>query len=463
MSTIQGLSVSELNQRHCLTAKVEIRYSKTKGRYVVAKDRLETGEPFFVSWAYSNVIVGSMAPFTCAQCRKFEYEEMKPVQYDVSEKSKKEVDMALFVASRRVPDPIKQPIQCPQCQICYYCSEECQDEHYRAVHRLECEYFNKIRILEENTPDVGTMDLDWDPPHERTLLRHLVRVLVKRYEEKCIGSLCAASGVNQPTEAGESLNMPPPTVTYQDDILNLIFKTKMSEEHLRVAAEAKEILPLRYHPSDESEMAQVLSRIDCNKFGLFTSRGDIIGSSVHPSASFVNHSCLPNAFSHITHNKLTLYTLYPVEPGEELNIGYIEPETPLKERRMELKERYGFDCVCRRCAREPFKDSPPKQCYDDFFTTHLNCPLCRKGLLTVADDDDVKDGHKAAQTDPSLLAHIPEPIPGHSMYRSCNGCGKLQTRPLIPSVAEWKLTWVNPEPPKEKSTKRAPKASPVTQ
>jgi ferredoxin len=405
--------------------------------------------------AYSNVILNDMLQSVCAHCRKFEYEELKPVEYDVSATTKKTVDMDLFIASRRLPTPVIHLIRCDGCQRCYYCSEECKEEHYRSVHRLECEFFNKVRILEEMTPDIGQMDLDWNPSHERTLLRHLIRIMTKRYEEKCIGSLSANSVSIRPTDVGDLLNMAPRSANYQDDVINLIFKSKMCEEHMRVAAEAKEILPIQYHPSDESEMAQVLSRIDCNKFGLFGRRGEVLGSALHPSASFVNHSCLPNAFSHIVDHKLFLYTLYPVEVGEELNIGYIEPEIPLKERRAQLKDTYGFDCVCRRCTKESFKDSPPKLLYDDFFTTHLNCPLCKKGLLMVADEEDIKTGLEDAAKDPTKFSSlIPEPIPGISSYRSCNGCHKLQIRPLIPSVAEWKKTWVNTEPSNSKSRRR---------
>lgn len=78
----------------------------------------------------------------------------------------------------------------------------------------------------------------------------------------------------------------------------------------------------------------------------------------------------------------------------------------------------------------------------------------------VPDDDDIKDGLKSAETDPKRAALLPEPIPDKSSYRSCNGCYALQTRPLIPSVAEWKLSWVNPEPEKAKS-KKAKRGTPV--
>jgi hypothetical protein len=427
-----------------------------KGRYVVAKERLETGEAFFVSHAYSNVITGEMLKFACACCRGLEYEEETKTEYDVRDKTKKTVDLATFIESRRLAEPKEMPIRCEQCKMCYYCCDACKDDHYRSVHRFECELFNKVRKLEESTPDVGLMDLDWDPSHERQLLRHLIRIMAKRYEEQCIGSRSAGNQTLVDSEAaGERISTSAPSMTYQEDILNLIFKTKASEEHERVATEAREVLPLSYQPSDAAELVQVLSRVDCNKFGLFGMKGEVIGSSLHPSASFVNHSCLPNAFSHIVGSKLTLYTLYPVEAGEELNIGYIEPELPIKDRRAQLKETYGFDCICRRCTKEGLKDAPPKQLYEDFFRTHLNCPLCRKGLLMVADEDDIRRGIEEARKSNGRQS-IQEPIPGVTEFRSCNGCHKLQTTLIIPSICEYKRTWVNKDAQDKKKKRSKP-------
>lgn len=445
-----------------------------KGRYVVAKERLETGQAFFVSRAYSNVIVSDMVKVTCAHCRKVEYEKLETVNYDVSDKTKKNVDLAAFTASRRIAAPLELPIHCQRCKLCYYCSEDCKETHNRSVHHLECELFTKIRILEENTPDVGLMDLDWDPPHERTLLRHLIRIMAKRYEEKCIGS-AEASKISHPISSdSEPLVAAGPSsysVSYHEDVYNLIFKSKVSEEHLRIAAEAREILPLSYQPEDPSELEQVLSRIDCNKFGLYADKGEVVGSSLHPSASFVNHSCLPNAFSQIVGDELKLYTLYPVEAGEELNISYIEPELPLKERRTNLKETYGFDCICRRCSREAQKDAPPKQLYDDFFSIHLNCPLCKHGLLMVTDNEDIREGLEDARTSkattPAEEARLAalvstEHLDETQCYRVCNGCHKLQIRPQIPSVFQFKATWVDTTPPKVKkqSHPRPPRPAP---
>lgn len=417
-----------------------------------------------------------MVKLACANCRTVKYEKLETEKYDISDKTKKTLDVQAYALSRRVAEPIELPLPCDRCRMCYYCSEECKEVHYRAVHRLECEYFAKVRLLEENTPDVGLTDLDWDPPHERALLRHLIRIMVKRHEEKCIGSTeatCKVSSTGSTISASQIGGLPPSCpVNYHEDIYNLIFKSSVSEEHVRVATEAREILPLSIQPEDSCELEQVLSRIDCNKFGLYGDKGEIVGSSLHPSASFVNHSCLPNAFSHIVGDELTLYTLYPVEAGEELNISYIEPELALKERRAQLKETYGFDCVCRRCVKESLKDAPPKQLYDDFFDVHLNCPLCKHGLLMVPDDKDVRNGLEdtknfsqvatpaeqkrieALIAAASSSAFLPNDSSSQTVehtlmfpnetqsFRSCNGCNKLQLRPNIPSIAAFKPIWI---------------------
>lgn len=42
-----------------------------------------------------------------------------------------------------------------------------------------------------------------------------------------------------------------------------------------------------------------------------------------------------------------------VEPGQELTIAYVDTGLTTAERREELREVYGFDCRCAKCAPPP--------------------------------------------------------------------------------------------------------------
>lgn len=68
-----------------------------------------------------------------------------------------------------------------------------------------------------------------------------------------------------------------------------------------------------------------LSRIDCNQFGIWSTKDEFLGAAVHPLASFLNHSCIPNVFAEWEGVKLLCRTLYPVPAGTELNLSCTLP------------------------------------------------------------------------------------------------------------------------------------------
>lgn len=111
-----------------------------------------------------------------------------------------------------------------------------------------------------------------------------------------------------------------------------------------------------------------LSAMDANQFGIWGMNNELMGVTVHPAASFFNHSCLPNCFRKCTKNLiysgndiihdcsptgiyLVFRTLMPVPAREELSIAYIKISDSVKTRRKVLNAQYNFHCVCLRCAR----------------------------------------------------------------------------------------------------------------
>ncbi|KAI0830327.1 SET domain-containing protein [Trametes gibbosa] len=73
--------------------------------------------------------------------------------------------------------------------------------------------------------------------------------------------------------------------------------------------------------------------------------------------SHINHSCTPNvSVRHLDQrtalSRITVLARRDIAPGEELLITYVNPELPLKQRRMQLLE-WGFgNCACERCVKE---------------------------------------------------------------------------------------------------------------
>ena len=85
------------------------------------------------------------------------------------------------------------------------------------------------------------------------------------------------------------------------------------------------------------------------------------GTGFFRAQSLMNHSCEPNCAAQKgdadADNAAMLYSLKPIQPGEELTISYIEERDedgellPAAERRMLLQD-YGFECRCPLCVAE---------------------------------------------------------------------------------------------------------------
>ena len=81
------------------------------------------------------------------------------------------------------------------------------------------------------------------------------------------------------------------------------------------------------------------------------------GAAVFPLASSLNHSCDPNCeVAYVDDARVLVVARRTLKPGEELTIAYVDVDADVGERRDELREVYGFECVCERCSREAAMD-----------------------------------------------------------------------------------------------------------
>ncbi|TPX33633.1 hypothetical protein SmJEL517_g03512 [Synchytrium microbalum] len=102
---------------------------------------------------------------------------------------------------------------------------------------------------------------------------------------------------------------------------------------------------------DETEIKNLVSRIETNGFGVWNHNGSCYGRAIAPHLSYFNHSCDPNcdvkggSIMTVTANR-------DIVEGEPLTITYIETNAPVSARRAKLLEDYHFTCGCPRCETE---------------------------------------------------------------------------------------------------------------
>ena len=90
------------------------------------------------------------------------------------------------------------------------------------------------------------------------------------------------------------------------------------------------------------------------------------GGAVYRGFSRLNHACTPNAHGAFNGRlgQQTMYTLRDIERGEELTVDYLgSVGIQRAERRMRLRQRFGFDCSCSACSMTgvPFAESEARQ------------------------------------------------------------------------------------------------------
>jgi hypothetical protein len=123
---------------------------------------------------------------------------------------------------------------------------------------------------------------------------------------------------------------------------------------------------------------------------------DSEGMAIFPVFSIVSHSCLPNASPILLQShRLALEAKTDIAEGEEITISYVSIMQGRVKRRKKLREKWFFDCSCKRC------EDPSE------FGSHvstLKCPNCSltDGGLLISKSGDADD-------------------------QMCNKCGTLMT------------------------------------
>ena len=139
---------------------------------------------------------------------------------------------------------------------------------------------------------------------------------------------------------------------------------------------------------EAKELAGLLSRHQCNVFGVLGERGSSVGlASFLGAMHLFNHSCMPNAafdsVPAITQGRgepatFRLVSILDISPGEEICHCYAASADGPSKRLQYLRDNHGFECVCVRCAcDDPSEEAELAEQLDE-----VRCclPSCGSGL-----------------------------------------------------------------------------------
>ncbi|EGE84648.1 SET and MYND domain-containing protein [Blastomyces gilchristii SLH14081] len=229
---------------------------------------------------------------------------------------------------------------CTGCNVVRYCDRRCQSESWAASHKKECKIYKNCqpRILPMNVravlriispPDNKAAKEMYDNHYEsfRTLGHHFSKM-----------------------------------------------KQRGGEQAYRTTVTAEALKAISNTDIDLSTLAAYFAKLETNAFTLTNQYFDRIGLCFLPFASYINHSCQPNAYIGFDGPVMYLKALQDIAPDEQIYISYIDNTEPFQTRQSELQLQYFFECKCPKClegttAREdqfltsegPSSSSPEKE------------------------------------------------------------------------------------------------------
>ena len=116
----------------------------------------------------------------------------------------------------------------------------------------------------------------------------------------------------------------------------------------------EELAPYWTSVEDCYELFRTLSLIAVGCYSCDTEIDDVGVCVVPRRISYINHSCEPNAmFIFYPNNEVRVRAIRDIEEGEPVLFTYVTGDHTTRERRDHLRDTYGFECGCERCAAPP--------------------------------------------------------------------------------------------------------------
>ncbi|KAJ4828079.1 hypothetical protein Tsubulata_027224 [Turnera subulata] len=110
--------------------------------------------------------------------------------------------------------------------------------------------------------------------------------------------------------------------------------------------------------NEKVDMVRLMSTLDVNSLvedsvsaKVLGKNSDYYGVGLWLLASFINHSCIPNARRLHVGDYLLVHASRDVKAGEEITFAYFDVLSPL-DKREEMSRTWGFHCGCKRCKFE---------------------------------------------------------------------------------------------------------------
>ncbi|GFY39882.1 SET and MYND domain-containing protein 4 [Trichonephila inaurata madagascariensis] len=357
------------------SSSIDIKYDKSKGRYIIANRTITAGDTLFVEEPYASVLLPVHYPTHCHHC----------------------YTKALAV------------VPCHQCSQVRYCSQKCVDESWEKYHKWECGNLDSLHsvgiahlsfrvilvtalsFIQEHReelvktsnsvypfdfPDgkyrtnyfsvfhlVAHEDMPAEDTFQYALTALLLLMLLDRLnyfatlESQTLRERLISCNLN--TRVGSAPSTP--THKSRSPVHSRLSINSVEENDLPTGPASLEIfvggLLLRHILQlicNANAITELQAAPQANTSSVLNQRQVKVASGIFPSASLMNHSCNPTVISSFCKNVLIVRAICDVEPGQEIFncYGPHYRRMPREDRQRSLLEQYFFICECDACVNE---------------------------------------------------------------------------------------------------------------
>ncbi|GHJ85143.1 hypothetical protein NliqN6_1545 [Naganishia liquefaciens] len=273
---------------------------------------------------------------------------------------------------------------CGGCRVVRYCSRTCQSSAW-PTHQTECKALQRLRTLYEASHP-SSRERPWIPEEA---VRALGRVCWERRRRRAQKDEKAYWDPIAKLQSNRTLLTPEQREPFAKLAMHLAQYLAAGEPNMADDGAPLQAVDMRtFGFEGASDLMDLVCAFAINTFTLSTPALTPIGVAISPTIALFNHSCAPNAVvvfpegcpTSVGGKGMKVVLIADVQPGQEILTSYIDVSLPRHLRQRELKERYGFDCVCCICSRyDPAKGRvDPRWCM-----YHPGCG--QAGIITIPD------------------------------------------------------------------------------
>ncbi|KAM8708839.1 hypothetical protein ACLKA7_015758 [Drosophila subpalustris] len=322
---------------------VKLVDTKEKGRFVVAKEGLKTGDVVLCENPVAACLLPSFFGSNCHHCFK----------------------------------RLRTPVACLSCSGIAFCSAQCMGEACETYHRFECQFmdlfigsgmsilcFIALRIFTQ------AASLEDGLATANLLFEHLVSHQDERQADDYLQRALMAGFLMRVLQKAQYFGR------RKTEGVN------PTAVELQVATALLGLLQVLQYNAHE-----IYHTLVTDEHCFEGCKVIYLGAGLYGTGSYFNHECWPSVAGHYVGKKLVLTATKPHRPNEvvAVNYGPIFTKTNLKERQRSLRGRYAFSCNCMTCQENwPLLQKIDKQVR--FWCTSANCVNLLKFPKDLAKD-----------------------------------------------------------------------------